>query len=378
MCYNTNMNKEGSLPVGEQVINTEPLSFEETANLVVALDSEPKCTLIVSMQNGIIYSQNDLFTSLMRAQGNAPGWNLSQPTAFGYCTQSLAPIGLVASEVIDGDRGTIGFIKTPFGSKIGTATAGLLLRYSQKNNINLYDLLGNTSSPTPPGTEKDAISEDSSIAKKRAPITRVKMFMALISNDLPMRQTDLAQIIGENKDILSSHLKNLQKRGIISYDSIPSGKAYPEQDGNQFNWATKSRVSLTPKQRECLEEFINIFNGIQKGDESILAEGIRATNHFKMHPEEVGHIMQRAKEASSQGNKSPEKITVQEVMSALQRSQGSTSAEIQQRLEDAGNRLSEQRVRSILRGMRKEGKVVGEKKNQSIKWKLPRKRMNLA
>ena len=146
MWYNAIMNRELNFPTSERVQIPEPLSFEEMANLVASLDLEPKCILLAGMNNGQIYNRSELNRVMIDIQGKDPGWVLSERMPLDYCKSSFEPIGLVAGEVVDKLRGTIGFAKTPYGSRVGTAMAGLLMDFSRSHDIALYNLLGATSS----------------------------------------------------------------------------------------------------------------------------------------------------------------------------------------------------------------------------------------
>lgn len=60
--------------------------------------------------------------------------------------------------------------------------------------------------------------------KKRAPITRLKIFWELLTSSLPIRTADIAKRIGEKDPGL--HLSNLSENGSLSYEAVKPGEAH--------------------------------------------------------------------------------------------------------------------------------------------------------
>lgn len=55
--------------------------------------------------------------------------------------------------------------------------------------------------------------------KKRAIGTRLKIFLELLTDQLPIREIDLTEAVGEEHGIISGHLKQLDAYGIVNLDS---------------------------------------------------------------------------------------------------------------------------------------------------------------
>lgn len=205
----------------------ERLSDEEMGNLLSALGNhEAKAVTFLVMKPGIVYSQGDLHRAVMQAQGEKKGWRVSHSGPFRYCEQSLAPIGRVTKEVLNPDLSTYGYLKTEYGEKVGVPLAGLLLWFSLKYpECSLIDLLGSTVS-SGKIQEITLSSQENREFKKRASLTRLKIFRELaFYPSLPLREVDLVTKIGESQGYLESHLENLQRLGIILYESVGAGES---------------------------------------------------------------------------------------------------------------------------------------------------------
>lgn len=202
------------------------LSDEQFGNLIAAIGNhEAKAVTLLTMRTGIIYTAEQLHQAVINAQGVTPGWRIHHQSPFVYCQRSLAPIGLVAQEVVAPGLNTFGYIRTTYGENVGMPLAGLLLDFSRRNEgASLYRIFGATVSTSP--IKEDAESEEGLDYRKRSPIVRFNMFLKLLTSKLPMRETDLAESIGERRDYLRNHLHQLARHNIITYESVKRGQAY--------------------------------------------------------------------------------------------------------------------------------------------------------
>lgn len=200
----------------------ERLSDEELGNLLAAIGNhEAKAITLLVMRPGEIYTYRELFKEFLRAQGEVKGWQISPGVPFGYCEDSLSPIGLVAKEALNPDLSTYGYSKTEYGKEIGDPMAGLLLDFSLRHpDLSLIDIFGQAAS-----TAKESIISSGVEFKARAPIARLAIFRALLqAQHLPTTEADLLKINhGTNiltdgqKDNLSEYLAPLSEKGILVF-----------------------------------------------------------------------------------------------------------------------------------------------------------------
>ncbi len=356
----------------EYISGREQMRFEEVANLFAALDSEPKCILLVSMSDNHIYARNELNRLMVNAQSAEPGWRLSERTGIFYCAQSFEPIGLVASEVTDKNRGVIGYMKTKKGSDVGTSIAGYLLDFSSKSNHTIYDFLGSTPS-TSPVVEIQLSSENTEKIefRKRSPALRIKLYEALAQDGFPTSATDLAQFVGEDRSIVGRHLRDLAGKGILGYDSLNQQRSEADATEWEYKDTTKSKISLDEKQKAIIVEFVELINKIRMQDLQTITLGKVLARQILDDRNFVSGLMARAKEASPQGNKSPELLTIRQISSLLEEFEGMTAVEVRDELEKRGNKLSLDRVRSILRKM-KSNDIINAKNQGELRtrWQL--------
>lgn len=200
----------------------ERMPEQELGNLLAAFGNhEAKALVLASMRPDRIYSQDELYQLIRARQEGIIVWNVKPHLPFNYAYHSLAPIGLVAKEVLDYDLNTYGYIKTDYGREIGDALAGHLLAFSERHpNVSLRALFGSTNTRALP----DEFDENHEATRKRAPLIRYRTYWELATRDLPIRQIDLVQAIGEDATLLEEHLRNLSRKGIITYDSRKADK----------------------------------------------------------------------------------------------------------------------------------------------------------
>jgi predicted ArsR family transcriptional regulator len=191
---------------------------EWLGNLLSAIgNNEAKALLLSAMSDDRIYSGRDLYRLMLEKQGSCVIWRQNPMTAFQYCQHSLAPVSLVVKEMLNNDLSAYGYAKTRYGSEVGDALAGHLLRFSEQyDHITLLQLFGNTNSSSLKTFTKyrNTMPE----YRLRAPIRRYNILSALLRMDLPVRETDLAAQLGEDSRVILSHLRALSQRGVISYN----------------------------------------------------------------------------------------------------------------------------------------------------------------
>ena len=211
----------------EKTAKPDRLSTEEVGNLISAFgNNEAKAATLIAMEVGFLYSSYDLQQTMKALQGNDIGWNMSTNNAFGYCKNSLSPIGLVALETLNENGTEYGYTKTGYGERIGNSFAGLLLAFSERHSeISLCELFGGTSSNAKP------VQAESSIGtvdyKFRTPTLRLQIFWELATSDQPITWKDLHDrlnigVYGQ----LSNHINELARDYIISFQSRGSDKSY--------------------------------------------------------------------------------------------------------------------------------------------------------
>ncbi len=211
---------------GDQILErqsaTEKISDEELGNLLAALgNNEAKTLTFLTLSDGNIATASGLASKISRFQGSLPAWNPHKSTLFTYCESSLTPIGLVAKEFIDDKANAWGYQITDYGRRLGIPLAGLLLDFSREHKEALYHFFGRTQSVTQE-SELDVGSKTIQV-KKRSPRERLRIFWDLLTSKLPVREVDLGSHLKESSAI-GHHLDDLDRFGIIQYDSIEPNK----------------------------------------------------------------------------------------------------------------------------------------------------------
>jgi DNA-binding transcriptional ArsR family regulator len=164
---------------------------------------ENKAILCAAMLPGVTYSRSDLDTLMNSVQGDNPAWESRFNVPFQYCLHSLAPIGFVAKEIIDKDKRTVGFVKTPLGEELGEAISGHLLDYSFSHpEISLIQLFGRTGTSAESGA--------------RSPMNRIEVFGELLTRQQPIRVSDVLVHDPNGHPVASSHINSLAREGLIT------------------------------------------------------------------------------------------------------------------------------------------------------------------
>ena len=211
--------------VGERKPLRERVTDQELGNLVAAIGNhEAKAILLGLMSPHTIYTLPDAHGLIVGAQ-HPVAWRIDRKGPFDYMSDSFAPIGLVAQEITIRDNlETFGFVKTKKGETLGDTLAGFLLDFSLRYpDISLIDIFGSTQSPSRKSVETD----ESDNSKKRSPITRIKILweLATVPSSEPVRTSDIAQEIGEDRNAVGNHLMRLSEMGIATYVSHSYGES---------------------------------------------------------------------------------------------------------------------------------------------------------
>mgnify|MGYP000691609277 CR=1 FL=1 len=180
----------------------EALPNYEVGDLISAIGNhENKALVCAAMAPDVVYSWRglkDLFESI---QGEDPAWTTKSNLAFAYCQNSLAPIGLVAKEIIDADKGAVGFIKTEWGDSIGNAASGHLLEFSLRHpDFSLQEIFGKTATNSKNNT--------------RAPMVRMEIIGELLTREQPIRVSDVVESFSDA--MASTHIDAMAKVGLIT------------------------------------------------------------------------------------------------------------------------------------------------------------------
>ena len=123
-------------PIGEQI-----------GNLISAIGNhEAKALTLLAMKDGAIYNKHELSARIRELQGRNPIWRQSYSLPFDYCAHSLSPIGLVTREILSPNLSAYGYQISEYGRRVGIPFAGLLLDFSDQNNISLERLFASTAS----------------------------------------------------------------------------------------------------------------------------------------------------------------------------------------------------------------------------------------
>lgn len=191
----------------------EPLSDERLGELLAAVDNhEGKALLVMLMQQGVYYRQQELHNLLTNLPG-ASGVNIGHRTnQIGYCKESLRPVGMVTKadfgEVLrfgiseDGER---------LGKPLAVGSLQVMSAHAltRERDISLEQLWGATHSPT----------------EKRSPLVRFLAIEALLTSPNETATVgQLAEALHEDYNLLSIPLLMLSKHGLVEYKTWEIGR----------------------------------------------------------------------------------------------------------------------------------------------------------
>lgn len=291
---------EPSVNPQKEAVRGKELSEREIFSLISAFgNNESKALLLIAIKDGNIYSDKDLFERMISLQGKKPVWKMHKNVPFQYCKDSLAPIGRVAKEVLNGDLSTYGFMVTEYGKNFGVPFAGALLDWSLKHpNFSFYQMLGMTASRY----SKEGQRED----KKRAPETRLKILKAIVENgDKSLSVTQMANIVKENPHAVKKHISALAKSGVLSKKEKNAGEPrslyikamFPEQGQEQYKHFKTLSEQVAAILRET-SDYVSVDGVadiiIQRHKYQWSRQSLTSTiNGILLHFEEKGYVLRK-------------------------------------------------------------------------------------
>ncbi len=370
---NTETSKSPNL---SEVPRREPLTDAKMSNLLAAVGNSSMKALLLSclaQKPYYIFTEADMVRAVHLSQGilsgKGDGWPIGHRSLGSYCSESFAPIGLVAKEVTKGRGGeTFGYQITETGNNEGLALAGFLMDFAKRRDTSLYRFLGNTNSSTKPITEG---TEDEAEYKKRAPMTRINIFRGLIAQSGPVTQVKLAEFIGENPDSLVMHLLSLGQNGVITYMSLGAGEKIDPRGESIFNKYNRSKISLTEEQREAISDLVLIIDMIQGMDPEAISKGKRLATILLSSPDQLAEIAKKEREASKRANRLQTEIVKSAIGEFLieNQEQGVDINMVGEHISlTFGKSVGRHRVWQILQEMREDKTIRGKKEGVYVKW----------
>jgi len=205
------------------------ISVELNDNLLPALaNNEVRCLLLGAMVPGVVYGSRGMERLIHNMQGDPPVWSINHRTLFDYCTNTFGPIGLVAESVsLRGSQETVGYVRNALGDSIGESLAGYWLEFSETiGDTGLVEYWGATPSPSKIIESKS----DPSVTnyRQRAPITRKRIFEALLNTSLPVSVFRISNYMKNHLNYEVEHrrinmnLLALNKVGVVTYSPQPT------------------------------------------------------------------------------------------------------------------------------------------------------------
>jgi DNA-binding transcriptional ArsR family regulator len=136
-------------------------------------------------------------------------------TFYDYCVQTLTPAGFLIHETYGKGWGTrySCFSLSQAGEQCGQPVAAFSIRYAVDNDLSLYDVFGPTSSA----------------GDSRAPYNRARIVELLAQGC--SRIVELEEELGLAHTDITYHLKHLEARGFVRFDSLP-----PERGRKTYQW----------------------------------------------------------------------------------------------------------------------------------------------
>lgn len=196
------------------IANKETLSDQKFDDVLSAIgNSELKAGIIAVMDPNVAYSDRRLYTRVMNAQGNNPGWTMNRHGPLQFCRTTFFPKGLVEKAQPAGQKET-NYKLSPFGRDIAKPLAGLLLEFSSQDAKSLYQYFGNITS----GTEGE--SDDGTNLLTYSPLNRYKIFYELVTEGQPIRVADLATRLHLTATSISRYLDALSANQIVTFDRV--------------------------------------------------------------------------------------------------------------------------------------------------------------
>ena len=332
-------------------LERKPISDAEVGGLLAAIGNhEGKALLLLAMQAEQPYTRTQLRGVLKEQQGPKDRWKgMNESLPFLWCQHSLSPIGLVVKEIVDPERGTVGYMKKEKGDELGQALAGHLLAFSEEHpEVSLNGFFGSTQMSPKRKVVEDQQEKDE---RSRAPLTRARIFAELVTTAVPIREADFARDFVEGypaeyqdrSSSLRAHLKNLSNSNVISV----------EKDTTR-----RSTIDLSTAQREALVELVTIIDKFKENDPDFMREGKVKAQAIVSDSQRFGKLLEKARNASSSRIEPTDVTDASAKLKSLIGGGRQSTSDLQRGYsEQYGKNLSDQTIRSVLRGMRKAGGI---------------------
>lgn len=171
---------------------------------------EGKALLLLSLAHqpeNSYFSQIELHNLLQNLPGADDVYLGKDTNKMGWCKNSLEPIGMVAKA----DYGPIlRFGISEEGKELGVPLAALLLDFSHRHKISLFDLFGATVST----------------GGKRSPEVRIKIIEELLTSPNGANLEDLVQATGVTDQVtIGKQLRKMSVAGLLNYDDWDESKS---------------------------------------------------------------------------------------------------------------------------------------------------------
>jgi hypothetical protein len=170
-------------------------------------NSEAKMLTLLSLSRQLI-TKGDLHGEFVRLSEGV--WRTDNKLQANYCQYTLAPIGLVAEELfvrVGTQDKVVGFKITEAGYEYGVPIAAYLLSKSHELPHPFLTIFGPTST---------------SGGKTRSVTNRANILEYLDSQDEPVREVDVVNVLGIDQGKTGARLTHLSNLGLIEYSSVNS------------------------------------------------------------------------------------------------------------------------------------------------------------
>lgn len=144
------------------------------------------------------------FTAALNGFGVKPGL-INSSRLQDFCEDALS-----LADVVARDDQTGSFMLTKFGIERVIPFSGHVLDLSLNTEPSLIHLLGSSVSPS----------------ELRAPTVRFRIYLAMLTSSLPISDADLIKSTGLKKSTVSTTVKALARKGIISRDAISADSSF--------------------------------------------------------------------------------------------------------------------------------------------------------
>lgn len=182
--------QEHTLPQSMPELASRVLNHEAKLMILMSLEGQPTALTAWHLNKAMTEPQQDYAT-----------WVPNNMAAYSYCSQSLAPAGTVAEEIVPSrQRGTKAYKLTEYGQRLAVPAAGFLLDWSLRYpDVSLQNLLGRTNTT----------------GEIRAGETRIRVLEEALACP-PQDNLSIRAVFAENVDPDSESLQYKRERNRIS------------------------------------------------------------------------------------------------------------------------------------------------------------------